>query len=328
MTTSALVSGSLRTTLPLAPRPPVAVAAVIVNAAKFDGGSLGRFRAAVDRAFIARGLVAPFWLPTSADSTGAAQAHEAIRRGADLVLVAGGDGTIRTVGQELAGTGVALALLPIGTGNLLARNLGIPRNEVDVAVHIAVHGTDQAMDVGWARIDRHGDGRLLEDYAFLVMGGAGFDAATMAGASSALKRRLGSAAYVLSGALASRDPMVETTVSVDGVTRHAAQSHGIVVGNHGSLTMGLSLLPEAACDDGRLDAVVLLQRTPLDWLSTLWSVAAHDQRGSRRMPHVHGREIDIRSSVPVPVEVDGDVVGEARRIRFRVQQQALHVRSA
>ncbi|MDU0328439.1 diacylglycerol kinase family protein [Microbacterium sp. KSW2-21] len=325
MTSSILITGSLRPATRIVIESRVASAALIVNAAKFTVDTLDRFRAAVEGAFTARGRTAPLWLPTSAESTGTEQAREAIRGGVDLVLVAGGDGTIRTVGQELAGTGIALALLPIGTGNLLARNLGIPRNEIDAAVHIALHGKDLAMDVGWAEVDRNGDGRSVDSYAFLVMGGAGFDAATMSGASSALKRRLGSAAYLLAGALASLRPMVEMTASVDGVTRPAELSRGIVVGNHGSLTMGLALLPEATCDDGRLDGVILLQRNAADWLRAFRDVAGKSG-SSRQMPHVDGQEIDVTSREPLPVEVDGDVVGDARRVRFRVQPRALLVR--
>ncbi|MBO0982601.1 diacylglycerol kinase family protein [Rathayibacter sp. SD072] len=326
MSNSTLISGSAQQLLAVAGEPHVGHAALVVNAAKLPGASLDRFRASVDEAFTTRGWLAPLWLPTSAESTGAEQAREALRGGVDLVLVAGGDGTTRTVGQELAGTGTALALLPIGTGNLLARNLDIPRRDIDAAVHVAVHGRDRAMDVGWVEVDRNGDGRVVEDHAFLVMAGAGFDAATMAGASKALKRRLGSAAYLLSGLLASQSRMVEATTSVDGVARRAEQSRGIIVGNHGSLTMGLELLPEAACDDGRLDSVVLLQRSAWDWLRALWRLVSKDVRGSRHMPHLQGREIDVESGEPLPVEVDGDVVGEARKVRFRVQPRALRVR--
>ncbi|NQX10351.1 NAD(+)/NADH kinase [Microbacteriaceae bacterium VKM Ac-2855] len=317
-------SESVSSTTPSRPR--VSRAAVVVNAAKLSGAALAEFQAVVDRAFLDSGVRSPLWLPTTERSRGAEQTREAIRSGADLVLVAGGDGTVRTVGQELAGTGATLALLPIGTGNLLARNLDIPRRDLRAAVHVAVHGHDRKMDVGRLELDRDGDGRGIEHHAFLVMAGAGFDAATMAGASTMLKRRLGSAAYLVSGALASQRRMVEVTTVVDGGPRQSERSRGIVVGNHGSLTMGLTLLPEASCDDGRLDAVLLLQHSVSDWVRSLWRLITCDVRGNEDMPQLQGREINLRSEIHLPVEVDGDVVGEAKWVHFSVEPGALLVR--
>jgi len=158
------------------------------------------------------------------------------------------------------------------------------------------------------------------------MAGAGFDAAMMAGADSRLKRCLGAGAYVVSGARALRRPMACSTVWQDGREVLDRTSHGIVVGNCGTLTMGLSLMPEADPGDGILDGVVLLPRSRPDWIRLAWAVATGDHRPHRLMPRSRGRTLEFRSEIPQPVQVDGDIVGEGRRIRLHLQQDGLLVR--
>ncbi|MGD8193265.1 diacylglycerol/lipid kinase family protein [Herbiconiux sp. P18] len=325
MTNATLTPGPLNDA-PTAPSTSVNQAAVIVNPVKFSARHLARFTAKVSRAFQAQGWLSPLWLHTTAETRGSDEARLAVAAGVDLVFVAGGDGTIRTVAQELAGTGVSMAILARGTGNLLARNLGIPRKDIVEAVKVACTGVDRAVDVGWAELDVDGDGQHTERFAFLVMAGAGFDAAMMAGANHTMKTRLGPSAYLVSGTRAIQRPMSATTVSVDGVLMDHRRSRGIVVGNCGSLMMGLSLMPDADPFDGVLDGVVLYQRTPLDWARVAWSVLTHDRRDSRHMPHVRGGSIVVHTDSAQLVEVDGDVVGEARAVRFAVQPGALLVR--
>lgn len=295
-----------------------AQAALVVNPSKFGAAALERFHAEVDRAFVAEGWLPPLWLPTTAQTRGVDEARLAKGAHVDVILVAGGDGTIRTVAQELAGSGVAMALLPMGTGNLFARNLGIPLGEIAAAVHIACTGEEQSVDVGW--LQRDDDERV----AFLVMAGAGFDAAMMDGAGEALKARIGPAAYVLSGIRAIRKRMSRIAVTVDGRARSARPSRGVVVGNCGTLTMGLNLMPEAAVADGLLDGVELLPRSVPDWLGAAWSIITGGQNDF--LPRFRGEIIEIRSETPLPVEVDGDVVGEGRYLRIQVEAGALRVR--
>jgi diacylglycerol kinase (ATP) len=302
-------------------------AAVVVNASKFSEAHLARFRTQVEAAFTVRGWSDPLWLPTTAESRGVDQARAAVAAGVDLVLVAGGDGTTRTVGQELAGTGVPLALLPSGTGNLLARNLGIPRGDISAAVRVACEGEDRAVDVGWVEMDdavHSAPSRV----AFLVMAGAGFDAAIMAGADERMKSTLGPTAYLLAATRVLRDRMPQSTVLLDGVEVHSRASRGVIVGNCGSLTMGLSLMPDADPTDGMLDGILLLPRTLSDWASVFWSVVTRNRRTHRLMPRLLGRSMELCSDVAQRVEVDGDVVGEARRVRFTIQRSGLLIRCA
>jgi diacylglycerol kinase (ATP) len=302
-------------------------AAVIVNASKFSTvRAMERFQAEVDNAFVSLGWSTPSWLQTTAESRGTREARWAAQSGVDVVLIAGGDGTIRTVAQELAGSDIPIALLPTGTGNLLARNLGIPRKNITSAVQIACSSKNQKMDVGWLELDYNGNGIVDERFAFLVMAGAGFDAATMAGAGKTRKSLLGPAAYLLSGARATQAQKTLTAVCVDGVTRHNKESHGIIVGNCGSLTRGLTLMPGAAPDDGLLDGVALHQRNLTDWARAACSVVTRSRGGHQYMPQFQGRVIEIRTDEPQLVEVDGDVVGAGCRLRFHVQAGALFVR--
>jgi diacylglycerol kinase (ATP) len=301
-------------------------AAVIVNASKFLPTDLARFQTQVNLAFDSLGWQIPRWLPTTAESQGKLEARRAASADVDLVLVAGGDGTIRTVAQELAGTATTLAILPIGTGNLLARNLQIPRKDIVSAVVVACTGVNRRMDVGWLGVDRSGNGDYSERHAFLVMAGTGFDAATMAGAGTTMKKRLGPAAYLVAGIRAIQQKMASTTVTVDGAAPSTGKTRGVVVGNCGSLTMGLTLMPEADPTDGILDGVVFFQRTIADWARVAYSVATRSNRESTLMPRIRGQVIEYRSDAPQPVEVDGDVIGDARGVLFHVQVGALSVR--
>jgi diacylglycerol kinase (ATP) len=317
---------------PLHPRPSMAAririsqAAVIVNASKFLPTELARFQTQVNLAFDSLGWLIPRWLPTTVESQGKLEARSAVGAGVDLVLVAGGDGTIRTVAQELSGTAMTMAILPIGTGNLLARNLQIPRKDIVAAVVVACTGVDRRMDVGWVGVDRTGTGDYPERHAFLVMAGSGFDAATMAGAGTSMKKRLGPAAYLVAGTRAIQQKMASTTVTVDGAASRTGKTRGVVVGNCGSLTMGLTLMPEADPTDGVLDGVIFFQRTIADWARVAYSVATRSNRESTLMPRIRGQAIEYSSDAPQPVEVDGDVIGEARGVLFHVQVGAISVR--
>lgn len=302
-------------------------AAVVVNSTKFAHPvELIRFRARVDQEFRRHGWIPPLWFPTTAATRGGQEARRAAAAGVYIVLAAGGDGTIRTVAQELMGTGLPLGLLPAGTGNLLARNLGVPHNDAAAAVRMICEGQDRAVDAGWLELDRTGDGTYTERYPFLVMAGTGFDAAMMAGAGQKMKQRLGHAAYLVSGARALGRVMEPTTLRVDGRLVLSQPSQGVIVGNCGTLTMGLSLMPEADPSDGMLDGVVLLPRSISAWARVAWAVGTRNPHSHAAMPRVRGRGIEVRSETPQPVQADGELMGLAYGLRINVQRAGLIVR--
>lgn len=166
-------------------------AALVYNPVKADAASL---RATVARLSAAAGWGAPLLLETTIQDLGAGVTRQALAAGADAVLVAGGDGTVRAVAEAMSGTGVPLTIVPSGTGNLLARNLLLPLTDAAAMVQATFDGDRVEVDVGFAAIRRE-DG-TSEERAFVVMGGMGLDAAMIANTSGDLKKRVGWIAYV------------------------------------------------------------------------------------------------------------------------------------
>ncbi|UJH69822.1 diacylglycerol kinase family protein [Ornithinimicrobium sp. INDO-MA30-4] len=193
--------------------PPKQRAAIIVNPTKFT--SPERVKDTLTQICERMGWSAPLWLETTAEDPGTGQTREAIEAGVDVVCALGGDGTVRTVGAELVGTGVPMGLLPGGTGNLLARNLDLPAEDIAKAMKIVLSGRNQRIDSVTATITRPAEevetdsdeataepqGELkTTEHIFFVMAGMGFDAEVMAGVEEDLKDKVGWLAYVVSGA--------------------------------------------------------------------------------------------------------------------------------
>ena len=211
------------------------------------------FRRQVEYELQTRGWTVPLWLETTVDDPGRAMTRRAVREGVDLVLGAGGDGTIRVICSGLAGTGIPFGLIPAGTGNLLARNIGIPLDRA-AALDVALDGVDKAVDLVQIRID---DG---EPDHFAVMAGIGIDAVIMEGTNADLKKAVGSAAYFLSAAQNANHPALHTTITVDRQPPLRRRAHVIVVGNVGYLQANIPLIPDAKPNDGLLDLLVASPR--------------------------------------------------------------------
>lgn len=267
------------------------------------------------------GWAPPLWLTTTVEDPGGGQTRLALDASADVVLACGGDGTVRHVAPVLAGSGIPLGLLPTGTANLLARNLGLVLNDPVKATRIALSGTNRAIDVGRVLIDDR-----EEEQAFLVMAGMGFDAAIMAGAPHRLKARLGPLAYFVSGARALTDPRAPITLAVDGRSELPRQVRTVVVGNCGKLLAGLRLLPAAKVDDGLLDVVAIGPKSIRGWLAVTARVLGRRRHGHRIVQHWQGRIIILSAEAPQPAQLDGDPIGEVRAMRMRVEPGVLLVR--
>ncbi len=275
--------------------------AAILNPIKVEDPAA--FKALLEKRAADRGWDPPIWFETRVDDPGRSMAHEAALGGADLVVVCGGDGTVRTVCGELAGTGIPVGVVPAGTGNLLARNLDLPLY-LTAAIDVALGGQDRAIDL--VRIS--GDG-IGEHEHFLVMAGMGFDAAIMEGANDEIKARVGWFAYVLSGLKHLMFPAVRIDISVDDepFTRHRART--VVVGNVGFLQAGLPLLPDATIDDGRLDVVLVNPARFLSWLRVVGRVIGRGRKTDATLNRLTGRRIVIRAAHPTPRQIDGDPIG-------------------
>ena len=286
-------------------------AAVVANPTKFD--DIGEFRQSVCAAMADHGWSDPLWLETTADDPGEGQARAAARAGVDLIVGTGGDGTITSCAAGVAGTDVPLAIIPAGTGNLLARNLGLPM-DVSEALEVALTGTDQQIDVG-----------LANAIPFVAMAGIGLDADMLNSTSESAKRRFGYAAYVVSVLRHLRDRPIRATLTADGGPPVRLRTSGIIVGNVGWLQAGVPLLPDAAPDDGVLDLVVLPARGGLSWLAfALHVLLRHRTEQVFRATFTRLR-IDIDRAQMW--EVDGEVMGRTRVLDITLHAEKLTLRA-
>ena len=296
-------------------------AAVIVNPTKFPDTDAVRQR--VVKAFVDKGWTEPMWLETTPDDTGYGQSVQALEADVDLVCPLGGDGTVREVAEVVVGTGVPLGLLPGGTGNLLARTLGLPFDDLGAALRVALTGTPQHVDVGRVAFDVSGEDERPPERVFLVMAGLGFDAAMMEGAPERLKARVGWLAYALSGLRNLSGPDVRVRITVDDRPSFRRRVRTVLVGNSGTLTGGIVLIPEASVTDGLLNAVAMSPKGVLGWAVVAARVLT--KGGHDRVERIPCRQIEVHTDRPQQAQLDGDTVGFVRAMRVRVDPGALLV---
>ena len=285
--------------------------AVVVHPETVD---LPAFRLAVEQRFRDAGWPAPVWGTTTPQDPGTLRAREVLAGGADLVVACGGDGTVRAVAEALAWTGVPLAVVPTGTGNLLARNVGIPL-DVQAALEVVTTGADRPLDLG-----------RVEGGCFAVMAGMGLDAAMVRDAPPGLKLRLGWPAYVVSGLRHLLDARMELELRVDDDRPVVRRARAVVVGNVGELQGGLRLLPDADPADGLLDLAVIAPRSVLDWVRVAGRLLRRGARNDGRLERRQFRRLEIRTSLPQPYELDGDAAGSTTSLVVEVRPGALVLR--
>jgi YegS/Rv2252/BmrU family lipid kinase len=282
--------------------------AVVINPSKVT--DLDGRRRDICAALADAGWREPLWLETTPDDPGCGQTRQAIEDGASVVFACGGDGTVMACASELAGTDVALAVLPSGTGNLLATNLGLS-SDVQAGVAVATGGKRRRIDVG-----------VVGDRCFTVMAGMGFDAEMIAATPEKLKRHLGWPAYVIAALGRLRSRPMRVTIRLDGrrpVRRHART---VLIGNVGRLQGGIPLLPDAEPDDGFLDVAVLYPHNLRHWLSLAWGVVRR-RRDIARMETFRARNIEITSDREQPRQLDGDLIRPDRSLVATVRPGAL-----
>lgn len=283
------------------------------------------------------------WHETGEDDPGLGAARGAVEAGADVVLAAGGDGTVRAVAEHLAESGARaeLGIIPLGTGNLLARNLGVPLKDLTAAFERALTGEAIPLDIGWARlaVDGETDGKR---YAFAVMAGFGIDAHMITETDDDLKDRAGWLAYVESlGRALSASEVIDIRLSGQNLEPSDEQAHTLLIGNCGSLQGGMTLLPDADPSDGELDLLVLSADSIPGWADTMrnlvWdnglrrllspSSSEEDQaKSSDSATHRRITELTVELDEPRVFEVDGDALGETNRVEISVQPGAVRVR--
>ena len=272
----------------------------------------GRFLS-LCRASAADGGWTPELAVTGKAAAGVAAARKAAENGADLVVAAGGDGTVRGCAEGLAGTGIPLGIVPLGTANLLARTLGIPADP-RAALAVALGSReDRRIDIATA------DGAL-----FTAMAGMGLDAAVVA--ATKLKHHLGWFAYAMSGVAHLAVPPARFSIRMDGGPPVEREARCVVVGNSGLLPGGFTVLPQARIDDGLLDIGVLAPRGLLGWPRVATRVLTHSRHQDRQLERFQARTVEITAHAVLPREVDGEIVPPGRTLTVAVRPGALTVR--
>jgi diacylglycerol kinase (ATP) len=314
-------------------------AAVVYNPRTVD---VGRLRTSVNAAALAAGWSDTLWFATTREDAGQHVTRLALRQGVAVVIAVGGDGTVRAVAEVLRSSEVPLAIVPTGTGNLLARNLGLVRGSLDKSAAIAFSGMNRSIDLGVASITTaHGE---TTDHAFSVMAGVGLDAEMIANTRPHLKRQMGWLAYVDAGVrvIAKAEPF-RIRYSVTGRPERTTRVSTLLVVNCGVLPGNMLFLPDAVVDDGILDIAVLQPKGVLGWLG-IWRRVSWDNVVLRRS--AAGRRIirltepsnertmttfqagDIRISLehPQEFELDGDQLGRVKSVFLHADPGCLIVR--
>jgi diacylglycerol kinase (ATP) len=310
-------------------------AAIVYNPVRVP---LERLKRAVEAQELRLGWRPSRWHETSSVDHGMQAATDALAHAPAVVLAAGGDGTVRAVGEALQGSGVPMALLPLGTGNLLARNLKLPLSDVDASVAAAFGGATRAIDVAIAKLEDEAGGHRR--HAFLVMAGIGLDAVMAEQTNALAKRHLGWLAYVPPIARSiTANRLLQLRYRIDGGPPRSDRAHTLIVGNCGTLTGSMLLLPAAAVDDGLLDVVIMRPKNRAGWAGigtrlTMQQIAHSSGLGRRMLElapevpalaYAQGRQFDVRFEIPHDVQLDGDGFGKIVRARITVLPGALRV---
>jgi diacylglycerol kinase (ATP) len=317
--------------------PKTRTAAVIYNPVKVDIDAL---RAAVNAEASDAGWAESTWFETSIEDVGQGVTAEALASGVDMVIVAGGDGTVRAVVEATRGHDVPVGLLPSGTGNLLARNLKLTLNDLPGSVRAAFTGEDRAVDLGMIRIERADKSR--DEHAFVVMAGLGLDAKMITNTDEDLKKKAGWAAYVKAIVTSLRDPNeLNLRFQLDDASPKRATVHTLILGNCGSLPANILLMPEAVLDDGLFDVMLTRPGGVLGWIRVWVKVAwtngiirrtkagraiAGEHKNDRDLHYETGAKFTARFTRPEEIELDGDAFGEAVAFKAWIEPSALRVR--
>lgn len=286
----------------------------------------------------AKNLTQMEFIETQLDKDGRACALEALEHGADVVVAVGGDGTVRTVASALSGTGHALGIVPIGTGNLFARNMGIPVDDIDAALTVATSHGSRLVDVG--RLTLLDDETTDHGHAFLIIAGIGFDALMIDETDPKLKKNISWLAYFVAGVKNLFAPKYKGDVVITGKDGSTHAIHGLsfrtfMAGNCGQIPM-FSLMPDASYDDGVLDYEVIdTSGGIIGWVNLFGDVLHQTITGKAQqsplstnstVDQIQGVSAEITLEKPALAQVDGDMLPKTKHIRFSVERQSLCVR--
>ncbi|PRZ17722.1 diacylglycerol/lipid kinase family protein [Nesterenkonia sandarakina] len=299
---------------------PGRLVAVVVNPTKDSSDDVVRqIHSACSRA----GMRAPLVMASSAEDPGHEMTRRALKAGATTVIAAGGDGTVRAVAAELAGTQTALGIVPLGTGNLFARNVGLPFQDLRACVDEAIHGRSHRVDTLDLTLERP-DGSTEEEISLVIAGG-GLDAEVMGDTRDALKQRAGWLAYGEAGLRHIMGARSSITITVDDGEAHSHRVRSVLLANCGSLQAGMVLVPSAKFDDGHMDAVLFSPRHAWDWARIMAKTVTRFAADIPVMTVRQAKRATVTMDEPMPFQIDGDAVGEVISVSARVRPHALVV---
>ena len=284
--------------------------AVVAHNRKTFGGGLAQLREVLAN----KGVTDPMWFEVPKSKKVPARIEEALARGAELIFVWGGDGTVQRSIDTVVGHSAIISILPAGTANLLASNLGIP-TDLEQAVMVGLDGTDRLLDVG----------RINGEH-FAVMAGTGLDALMIRDADRGLKDRFGRAAYVWTGARHVRHELTNTKVRVDGKVWFDGEASCVLVGNVGSILGGIQAFDNALPDDGKLDLAVVTASGVVQWARTLTRAAVGHTDRSPLVQMTTATKIRVETGKKLPYELDGGDRPKTDVLKIKVVPKAVTIR--
>jgi diacylglycerol kinase family enzyme len=312
------------------------VAAVVCNPVNIDSVAL---HATIDAEAECNGWGPCLWFETTVEDPGQDVAARALAADPAVLVVVGGDGTIRAVAQAARDRALPLALIPTGTGNLLARNLKLPLEDVAQSVRTVFTGIDKPIDTAHAEFTRQN--ATTDSHVYLVMAGIGLDASMAANTNARAKKRFGWIAY--------SDPIAKSVFANKQIRMHyrlesdrlrTIRAHTVIVGNCGTLTANILLLPDAKIDDGLLDVVVLSPKGFGGWVRIGFRLALHrflhrTKGGNlalqlapalRTLQYAQAKTVHADFDTPQKVQLDGDSFGLVTSVTISAQPGAMTIR--
>ena len=298
-------------------------------------------RAKIEAAFSKAGFPNLVYFPSDHKTGGLKATKKAIEAGANHIIVAGGDGTVRACVQAVfeEEAAVSLGLVPIGTGNILARNLKLPINNLDKCIKRSVSGDTYEIDLGVAKaINQHGE---LTKFYFTGIAGIGMDARIMQRTQPALKKRVGWIAYIEGGFRSLPLKFEKFEVLVDDLAVKSLKSYSILIGNAGWLPGQISMMPDARLDDGKLDVAAIGPRKIWNWVDFVARVTWQNKvvrplalgrkwmdltANLKTIENLGGSRIRVKPHHLSPLQLDGDVIGEVLEVDFSLKHQVLKIR--
>jgi len=283
--------------------------AVIAHAGKSMGGGLEELRTTLVQA----GVTDPLWTEVPKSKYAPERVEKALADGAETIFVWGGDGMVQRAVDAMAGTDARLAILPAGTANLFASNLGIP-DDIGEAVDVGLSGRERRLDLG-----------KMNGEHFAVMAGAGLDARMTRDVDGGPKDRYGRLAYIWAASKNLRAEPFKARIEVNGDLWYDDDASCLLVGNVGALFGGLEAFESASPEDGQLELGVTHAESLGQWARTVARTAIGSAAKSPFVQATKAQRIDVEFKPKVLYELDGGERKEVKRLKVKVKPGALTV---